>query len=292
MDLDLADRVLHELSRERRLSGIHLAGGEAGLQQNLLQDVIKLAVKRGVPLDYLETNAAWCRDRDETREGMVRLREAGLPAILVSASMFHNEFIPFTYTKNAVEVGREVFGYGNVIVWTPQLYEMLSQLPEPDKTRPLSEFCRFAGIPRDSRQLPNLYGIIPGGRVPQGLGSCYPAKPADAFSGANCAGEIFSVTHFHIDPEGYLFTGFCAGLVAETVEDFHPEIKEETKPLLHLLSEEGPYGLMQMAQDNYGFEPDPEGYVSKCDLCFQVRKCLLQEKKWPELAPEDFYLCQ
>jgi MoaA/NifB/PqqE/SkfB family radical SAM enzyme len=291
MTLDMAERVFSALKDEPMLDSIHLAGGEATLQFDLLVDTVRLAVDMGVPLSYVETNAIWCAEREETREKLAKLRKAGLPAILVSASMFHNEFVPFAYTRNCVEIGEEVLGRGGVIVWLPNMYRILFQMPGENETHSLREFCEFLGISQCDPNIPNLYGVIPGGRAPEGLRECYKLRPAEAFESERCDAEIFSTTHFHIDLYGNLFTGFCAGLAAGTVENLHPEIMEESFPILHTLVEMGPYGLMEMASKGYDFTPREDGYVSKCDLCYEVRKHLHMRGDLHELRPPDYYRC-
>ena len=78
MSLEMAERVFAALAREPRLMSLHLAGGEAMLRFDLVVEMVRLAVAAGLPLVYMETNAHWCRDRDETREKLTILREAGL----------------------------------------------------------------------------------------------------------------------------------------------------------------------------------------------------------------------
>ena len=291
MTLEMAERVFSALTNERMLDSIHLAGGEATLRFDLLVDTVRLAVDMGVPLSYVETNASWCADREETREKLTKLREAGLPAILVSASMFHNEFVPFAYTRNCVEVGKEVFGYGGVIVWLPNMYRIMLQMPGENEIHSLREFCEFLGISQRDPSIPDLYGVIPGGRAPEGLRGCYKARPAEAFGSERCDAEIFSTTHFHIDLYGQLFTGFCAGLVAGTVDNLHPKITAESFPILNRLVEKGPFDLMEMASKDYGFTPRKDGYASKCDLCYDVRKHLHKKGDLHELKPGDYYRC-
>ena len=289
MSLEMGERVFKALADEPALHSIHLAGGEATLRFDLLLDIVRLCVGTGLPLDYLETNAGWCGDREETREKLIRLREAGLRAILVSASMFHNEFIPFSHTRNCVEEARRVFGRAGAIVWLPHLYEILSQMPEEDKTHTLREFCEGLDIPMWDPKIPNLYQVIPGGRAPEALRKCYSPRPPESFRSARCRSEIMSVTHFHIDLYGNLFTGFCAGLVAGTIDGLHPLIEPERYPLLHLLSEEGPHGLYKMASEEHGYVPLEGGYVSKCDLCYRVRRHLHDAGRFPELRPDAYY---
>jgi hypothetical protein len=214
-------------------------------------------------------------------------RQAGLHALLVSVSMFHNEFVPFRSMRNAVEQTREVFGPWSVIVYLPHLYDLLARLPGDGKRR-LEEFSRLAGVADRLELLPQLYGVIPGGRAVRALRRCYSPRPAQAFAGRRCD-ILLDTTHFHIDPSGSLFTGLCAGLSPASVEDLHPEITPRTHPIFSTLLAEGPHGLMAMATHDHAYEERPTGYVSPCDLCIDVRRWLRGRGSFPELRPDAFY---
>jgi hypothetical protein len=288
MSLETASRVFQALAREKHLDAIHIAGGEATLNLDHLVKIIEMASEYNIPLSYLETNASWCEDRQVALQGMERLKNAGLPAILVSVSMFHNEFVPFRASRNAVETATEVFGRHGVYIYLPHMYEFLAHLPD-DGTHSLEQLCRYAGIDAASPEVVQTYGIIPGGRAAGALRNCYRPRPASRFRHENCLGELLNTTHFHIDPEGNLFTGLCAGIAAATPEDLHPEIQPETYPVLSILMEEGPFGLMALARREAGYTERPEGYVSKCDLCYEVRKALHATGRYEELCPAYFY---
>jgi hypothetical protein len=287
MSPDTAQRVFEALSKEHSLCSLHLAGGEATLEMDLLLRIIRQARKKGLPVDYLETNASWCADKAKTRERMLQLKEAGLSAILVSVSMFHNEFVPFRRTRTCVETAREVFG-SHVILYFQHMYDMLSQMPD-DGTHSLEEFCEWAKIPANSDMVPGSYQVIPGGRAVTALRSCYTPHPAENFRQKTCRSELLSTMHFHIDHNGDLFTGLCAGIAAANVENLHPDITGDTHPVFCRLCEHGPYGLMEMAAEHHAFEPRGDGYVSKCDLCLDVRACLHETGEYPELRPAGFY---
>jgi hypothetical protein len=291
MNLETVEKALAALAQEPQLDSIHLAGGEACLRMDLLIEVVGLARKAGVPLAYLETNAAWCVDKARTREAFKQLKQAGLPAVLVSASMFHNEFVPFRRTRLCVEMAREVFGRDDVIIWLPELYELLSQLCE-DRPYPLEEFCTWAGLNGRLHVLPRLYHLAPGGRVVEALRNCYEAHPAEYFQGQSCEDEILNTTHFHIDPYGNLFTGLCPGLAAGTVEDLHPEITAASHPVTWTLAHSGPHGLMEMARGRFGYASRRSGYISRCDLCYDVRRHLHATGRFRELRPPSYYASQ
>ena len=291
MTLEMAGRVFRALAGEPRLDSVHLAGGEPTIEMDLLVDIIRLAVKTGVRLSYVETNAHWCTDRPSSEEGLRRLKAAGLPGVMVSVSMFHNEFIPFRNTRNCVEAAREVFGTGGTFLYLPHMYGILAQMPD-DGRHTLDEFSRWAGIADRPDVLAALYQVIPNGRAVRALRSSYTARRASSFRGRNCLGELTSTTHFHIDQNGDLFTGLCAGLAPATIENLHPEVSQGTHPVFHRLASEGPCGLMRMASEGHGYREREDGYVSKCDLCLDVRGVLHETGEFPELRPASFYDAQ
>ena len=130
LTLDTARSIFDALRWEPQLDSIHIAGGDPTLRMDLLIDIIRLAREMNLPVAYVETNASWCRDREHTRCEMTRMRDAGLPGLLVSVSMFHNEFVPFSSTRNCVEVARAVFGRQNVLLYLPHMYDLLARMPD------------------------------------------------------------------------------------------------------------------------------------------------------------------
>lgn len=289
MSLEMAENILVALAQEPMLESIHLSGGEAALKMDLLIDVIGLARKHGVPLSYLETNGAWCLDAKRAEEGFRKMRDAGLYSVLVSASMFHNEFIPFERTQTAVQAASEVFGTQNVLVWLPNLYQALGRLGDFGETRTLEEFSEKVGLSDSPEQLPQLYSVIAAGRAARALRYCYTPRAAAHYRHAKCMRELMSTSHFHIDLHGNLFTGLCPGIAPGSVDELHPSIDKDSAPVFYTLCEGGPHALMKMATRDFDFEEAPEGYVSKCDLCQEVRRFLLGKPGYEELRPLEFY---
>jgi hypothetical protein len=168
------------------------------------------------------------------------------------------------------------------------MYDLLSRMPD-EGTHTLAEFSRWAGLEGRPEMIPRLYSVIPAGRAPEVLRESYRCYPAEDFRGQTCQGDLLSTTHFHIDHHGDLFTGLCAGIAPAGIEDLHPDIMPETHPVFCMLCREGPCGLTTMAKERYGFVPREDGYVSKCDLCFDARRCLVDSHEFRELRPLSFY---
>ena len=288
MTEEMARKVFGALQKEPRLQSIHFAGGEATLRPDLLEKLISMAAEMEIPIAYLETNAYWCTDAVKTRDQLERWRSAGLPALLVSVSMFHNEFVPFKNSMTCIESACQVFGAGNVIIYLPHMVNLLSQLPGDGK-HSLSEFCEHFGLREQSPDIPRLYQVIPSGRAAEALRDCYRANPASAYLYETCDSELLSTSHFHVDRYGNLFTGLCAGIASATVYNLHPTISPESHPVFVTLCTEGPCGLTDLATKTCGYEERESGYVSKCDLCMDVRRRLYRTGRFTELRPACLY---
>lgn len=284
---ELLEATFAALAAERALSGVHLAGGEATCGWEALDAALAWARRHRVRIDYLETNGSWCTSPRTARDGFSRLRSAGLRAVLISASLFHNEFIPLRHTLNAIAAAEAVFGHGGVIVWTPDVLSRMQRHLDPDRTHTLSESRERLGLSGPEVWKLHSY-LTPGGRAAEALGEGLLHEPPEAFRGQGCAAALASTSHFHIDPAGHLFTGLCPGISPGGVADLHPEITPERFPVYAALCDGGPVALLERLAG--AFEPSPQGYLSKCHLCLAVRKHLRMTGEYPELGAAGFYL--
>lgn len=65
-------------------------------------------------------------------------------------------------------------------------------------------------------------------------------------------------------------------------------IDPEGSPVLGFLIAGDFEGLIHFAED-LGYQEVEEGYVSKCDLCLDIRKYLVAKGGFKELSPKEFY---
>ncbi len=290
MGMDRLDKIFASLKLERRLIDVHFGGGELTLKPDLLQQAIQLASSYCLRMSYLETNGFFADTVEKGVEVLRPLKDAGLPAILVSVSPYHNEFIPLRKTLNCIKAGERVFGEDGVFPWLGHFLPMLAAM-DPEVPHTLEEFLTVNNFTPGDRRLMQLYPLTPGGRVAEKLRDFFPKQPASAFKGGQCVEMLTDVSHFHVDPYGILFTGACPGIASAVFPDLHGEKNLEQHPVFTTLAVSGPYGLMQRAILEECFTPDPEGYISPCDLCFQVRKSLHHHHgdNYPELQPAVFY---
>jgi hypothetical protein len=284
---------LQQLSFYRdRLSGIHLAGGEPFLEFERLKKIIKMAVELGIPIDYVETNAFWCKDENTAFDKFSKLKEAGLNAVLISVSPFHVEWIPFSRIKRAIWSANEVFGPFNVVVYTDVFYRQLIKLGARERLS-FNEYLKIIGKEESAYLIKHGYSLIPGGRAPYGLGNLFDKYAPSHFFGQNCRYNLESPEHIHIDLWGNYITGFCAGLSVGSgfdLKGLFRGVDLSKRPILKLLVEEGVEGLFRFAKKEFDYKELKEGYISKCHLCVDIRRHIVKKTdEFEELTPSEYY---
>ena len=274
-----------------RTPQVHLTGGEPFLFFDLLLEGARIATELGITC-YVETSASWCIDEAEAVERFQALREAGLGAVLISCSPFHAERIPPIRTMRAIHAALKVFGPQRTIVYLPDFIQIVQRF-DVERPTPLSRYEEEFGPERAGQILWGGYGLISGGRAGYQLGHLVPRYQAEAFVVHTCAQELLYAHHSHFDLYGNYISGFCGGL---TVGGWYnlPQLLADFQagnylPLIKVLIERGPYGLCEFAQQEYGYEPLPEGYTGKCHLCVDVRRHLVGVGDFEELHPSGFY---
>ena len=270
----------------RRLgcAGLHIGGGEPFLDVARLIGLIQTIAKSGLCVEYVETNAAWISGDDgRDRQIIADVIAAGGDCIMVSADPFHAAYIPFRKPKRLIRLLREM-GIPH-FVWQERYLPLLHKL-DPDKTydeRALHETLSFDVIGQCARE----YGMRFNGRALNLLRKSGHRKAAGSFSGA-CM-DLYNTNHFHVDFLGRYVPPGCTGL-GILMEDVSKELDPAQYPVLSRLFSGGVHGLLAYAQ-GLGYQTEPEGYVSKCELCFNIRKYLitLDRQGHPDLTPESFY---
>ena len=266
--------------------GLHFTGGEPFLNFELLRQAVEMADELSIPSTFVETNCFWCRDDEVTREKLSLLQEAGLKGILISVNPFYAEYVPFERTERCIRVSRETFG-GNVMVYQLEYYHQFRQLGIR-KRLPLEDYIQLVGDERWTESV-ELFLM---GRAARQLRAFYPTRPAASFFDQPCQPSFLRNWHNHFDNYGNFMPGYCGGISLGRWQDLDrlegEGIDLEAHPVLRFLTAEDMEGLFHFAKD-FGYQASRRGYVSKCDLCLDIRKHLVSRQDFEELNPKAFY---
>jgi len=271
---------------------VHLTGGEPFMNFPLLLRATQIAVDLDIPV-YVETNAGWCRDKAAAADRFRQLRDAGMDAVLISVSPFHQETIPLQRTLDGIAAARDAFGHGRVIVYQSEWLPEMSR-HDPKAPVPLDTYVAEYGQHQAGLQLWMGFGLISGGRSGYILGDLAVKQPAARFKGMTCSQELLYAQHSHMDLYGNFIPAFCGGITLGHWRDLGDLVKQHRegrfKPMIEMLIEGGSYRLYQYAQNSYDYGDLEGGYAGKCHLCVDVRRHLIGEGAFVEnLHPVGFY---
>ncbi len=282
-----AEKYLSQI-RELGCLSVHIGGGEPMLYPDKLGDVLEAADWAGVSVEYVETNASWFQDLESASEILRKLRHRGLKTFLVSISPFHNEYIPYTKTAGVINACRETGIH--VFPWKDVFIKDITML-DTSKTHSIDEYINISGDGYLKKVLEN-YWIHLGGRA---LDTFRPVLPSwtieEIIAGeeSGCAEKLSETSHFHFDLFGNYIPGLCSGLLIRH-EDISSPLSKEQYPVMTLLADSGVKGLLDFAEDRFGFVPGKQKYINKCDLCMEIRAFLVtNDVDFLELGPEGFY---
>ena len=266
---------------------IHVGGGESFLNLDGLKMVVETAQSVGVRIEYVETNSSWYRDMESACQILTSLKKRGLSTLLISMSPFHNAHIPFFKVKRVMEACESVGIH--VFPWIADFYSEIDAFDEKS-THAMSEYERRYGQGYLGT-IPNRYWVHFCGRALKTFAPVFGLRSHKEIISSNHGGcgELLDVSHFHFDLFGNYIPGLCSGLAIHR-DDLGEEISQDSYPILNLLYGEGIGGLFDFVTDQYGFRPS-NGYMSKCHLCFDLRRYLVLEKGVisRELQPKGFY---
>ena len=288
MDAEVVGEYL-QIVRSFGCRSVHIGGGEPLLRPDRLKEILKIAGRSGVSIEYVETNSSWFQDLESATNTLLDLRRRGLGTLLVSISPFHNEFIPFTKVKGVIEACRKA-GI-NVFPWINGFVKELSAL-DRNTTHPLETFEEKFGKDYLLRIL-QKYWIHMGGRSLDTFRSVLKLQTPSQIieeNSSGCAPELADTSHFHIDLFGNYIPGLCSGL-SVAVQDLGRPLSENRYPVITTLCRSGIQGIYKLAQKELAYSPSRTGYINKCDLCTEIRAFFVKNDFGgsPELNPREFY---
>jgi hypothetical protein len=266
--------------------GLHFTGGEPFLNYELLLRAVRIAAELKIPSTFVETNCFWCTSDEITRERLRLLEASGLRGILISVNPFYAEFVPFDRTERCIQISGEVFGR-NVMVYQLEFFHLFrrlgitKQISQEDSLTIMQTECGSANVE-----------FFMMGRAVSRLRALLPAHRADVFLQQPCRPEFLRSWHNHFDNYGNFLPGYCGGISLGNWLHLDSLIEEgidlEAHPVLSFLIPGNMEGLFQFAR-HFGYREAEQGYVSKCDLCLDLRSFLAGQREFEELAPKEFY---
>ena len=313
-----------------RYCKIHFAGGEPFGEFALMLAIAQAAQRAGLKLfEKVETNAFWAINDKVTREKIQLLKDAGMNMLMISADIYHQEFVPPERCARAARIGQELLGEPGVRVrWWDFLKNHQAtqgQLSEAERQ------TLFAQALVDHRERLS-------GRAADKLSHLYECHPPEHFAKMNCSEATLGSKHIHVDGAGNVVPGVCSGILWGKVppstlirvegdggEGGEGKEKgggdDEKKggqevisggpwpthfagiddlwryandhwpqhPIIGRVVTGGSYQLYEYAKQS-GFTPRPEGYASKCHLCHEVRRWLFNRGQFSQvLGPAEVY---
>ena len=231
--VDLVDEALDRIRSVESIKAVCGEGGESFTRYPVLLHLLRRATQMGLGASAL-TNASWVTSREQARQRLAELRQAGLTNLGVSTDQWHQKRVPVSRVDLLLEV------------------------------------CAEAGL-QASRMETALEGVMFRGRAAALLAPGRPTRPADQLT--SCPHEqLAAPSRVHLDCYGRLH--LCQGLVfgpsplAEAIAAYDPS----RHPIVSLLLAGGPYALARFAAAR-GFDIAP-GYVDACHLCYRAREFL------------------
>ena len=250
--------------------GIHVGGGEPFGNFDLLLAIVRQARRVGLSgVGYVETGGAWACSEDVVRDRLSALAEAGMAQLAISADPYHQEFVGPERVRLLHAVAREVLGPDGVRA------RRWRWLQDPKDVAALSEPEREALYRAFLERYPERFT----GRAAARLSGLVRRRPVQDLDGGNCRAALLESRHVHVDPDGWVFPGTCAGIslfratAAAPLDARLRAWRPEASPVVARLAETGPKGLLGLAEAG-GYRPDPAGYASKCHLCWSLRRHL------------------
>lgn len=275
---------LHQLGRV-----IHVAGGEAMIYWDDLQDVLAASAERGCQPHFIETNCSFASTDAVVAQRLDVLARWGVVGLLFSADPFHQAFVPPDRVLRVRRLATERFGAGNV--WGPGIPDhQVADFPAiaADENR-LADYVRAHPpvlVGRAQRELRGHFPQHPLAALPGG------ARWRDPCPGPDCA-VVFDkarIWELHIDPYDNIQTncGVVLGNARRTpIIEVLRRGPAEANAIVRLLAREGPVGLARFAHRVHGYVV-PETACTKCDLCCTVRRFL--RPFYPDiLGPDEVY---
>lgn len=284
MTREKAEEVATLLERAGTLS-VHIGGGEPFMDFDGLCHTVNALRRHGIGIDYIETNGFWAKNEDAARRKLEVLKRIGVYTIMVSVDPFHIEYVPLELPLRLVGLLEE-YGF-DYFIWQQRFLKRLMQL-DITKTHTKEELQSVLGedyITETARE----YGLGINGRALLFADKIYGKRDVYEVATNEDCPSLTRPHHCHIDLYGKAIPSRCTGICLDAEDYLMGNITEEKYPVVYHLIHGGTKELLEYAKGK-GFIPASDGYATKCALCFDIRKYLLENSPSEDLGPHDFYL--
>ncbi len=271
--------------------GLHFTGGEPFVNFDLLCRAVEIANELDIPSTFVETNGFWCANDKDTKEKMQTLYNKGLKGIMISVNPFYLEFVPFERTERAVRIALEVFGL-NTMIYQIEYFKRFKEWGIKDQVS-FKDYLMLENNNDLFRNVEFFVSVRAPYRLNKYLEDLIPKHPPSYFFNMPCVPEFLRSWHNHFDNYGNYLPGYCGGLSLGSCLDLKNLLREgieiEEYPILRFFVNNDMGGLFTFAKE-FGYKEPREGLFSKCHLCIDIRKHLVDRGDFKELKPGQFYL--
>ncbi|MBU7009202.1 MAG: radical SAM protein [Theionarchaea archaeon] len=288
-EMNLSDAKKY-LDQAKSIKSVVIHGGEPFIYFDILVKITKYARKKDIERIWVMTNGYWARNQQIARERLSNLKDAGCTHILLSADVFHQEFISLERVKTALDAARGL-DFPNIIVnslyvgdegddneYNIKTKKIIQELGSLDDVITKWESCLVGvSISVMGRACETLTPYLTKKDVSEERCTLLPYLGKD----------LGDPRTFEIDPFGNVL--LCPGLSVgnakeQQLSDIIKTYDPSKIPVLDKLKKGGPKELLKEAVEK-GYTPGE--YVDVCHLCYEVRKFL--RKDYPNLTPDVCY---
>jgi pyruvate-formate lyase-activating enzyme len=263
-----------QLSKKQKRFSISFTGGEPFLYFDQLVQAVNYAHLKGAMVSVV-TNGFWATSKEDTRDRLNRLKNAGLSLIALSCDLFHSQYVPFANIRRVIietkEYGINIALKNTIIKGSPRAGDIFKELEDIiiDRSISIDEIrCLPLGRGRNIPSKDFIYDeVIPDQRC-HGIGDftitshgdlypcCVPDWPA-----LLCLGNIY--------------------------QNSLPELMEKAynSSLLGILVRKGPSYFVPFLE-KAGFDFSQKHYINSCHLCNETLKLYEQDQKAQEAINE------
>lgn len=283
MTPEAAERIAQRLKRAG-VSSMHIGGGEPFLNFEALCSLLSAMQRAGVGVDYIETNAFWARDDAEIMQRLRVLRALGADTIMASVDPFHIEFVPL---ERPIRLAQALRRAGmDYFIWQDRFLERLLPL-DLRTTHTKEELSALLGD-RYIEDTAREYGVKVNGRALVIAERLYRRQSAERLATGEPCSSLLSGTHCHVDLYEKVIPSGCPGISIDMDDFLAGRLSGEKYPAAYRLYTGGLRALYEYAK-GLGFEPDAEGYPTRCSLCCAIRTWLNGKHPSQDIAPDCFY---